>query len=430
MPCPVIPRQGFFIFVFKPASHEKRRSALPDLPRPPESGYRLAAGNTGFDLGAAWAVVDNPDVISSDRILRVDDSLQTLQDLASMHRKSLKATVIGITGSNGKTTTKELIGLALSSSFPTFITPGNLNNHIGVPLTLLSIPIGTRFAVVEMGANHRGEIAALCGIARPDYGLITNIGLAHLEGFGGPEGVALGKSELYRFIENNGGKIFLHIDDEKLLSLSRDLPKITYGASTQARCRGRLVQAEPYLSLEWMFDGLSGKINTSLYGRYNFENVLAAICIGLYFGAEPEPITRAIESYIPSNNRSQLIQTKNNTLRLDAYNANPSSMKAALASFLLIAGKDSAVIVGDMMELGEYSRREHQEVARWLAQSGIQTVILVGELFHEAASGMNLHTFRSLAEASRYLQSSSITGKQVLIKGSRKMELEKLVSYL
>ncbi len=391
------------------------------------NGNRFAS--RALENGAAWAVIDDPEAAAGDRILLVDDSLLALQELATRHRSSLDTTVIGITGSNGKTTTKELIGLALSASFPTFITPGNLNNHIGVPLTLLSIPPGSRFAVVEMGANHRGEIAALCQIARPDYGLITNIGLAHLEGFGGPEGVALGKSELYRFLENNGGKIFLHIGDEKLVGLSRGITAITYGNEPDALCRGRLIQSEPSLSVEWAFGKLSGIIETSLYGRYNFENVMAALTIGLYFGAEPEKLVRSIESYIPSNNRSQLILTKTNTLRLDAYNANPSSMKAALTSFLAIAGKDSAVILGDMMELGEYSRAEHFEIARWLARSGIETVILIGDTFHEISSQMNLLSFRTLEEAAGFLQTSAITGKQVLIKGSRKMELEKLVKY-
>ncbi|MDX9906313.1 MAG: UDP-N-acetylmuramoyl-tripeptide--D-alanyl-D-alanine ligase, partial [Bacteroidales bacterium] len=310
-------------------------------------GNRFA--NDALNIGAAYAIVDDPASVSNDRSILVEDVLGTLQEIARIHRSGIKAKVIGITGSNGKTTTKELIARVLSAGFNTLSTKGNLNNHIGVPLTILSITPDTEFAIVEMGANHPGEIAALCQIVRPDYGIITNIGKAHLEGFGSFEGVIRAKSELYDFLRNTGGIALVNQDDPLLMKLSAGLQTINYGSGKDARCNGQIIKQTPFLSLEWSAGNKSGTTVTKLTGAYNFGNILAAICTGVTFGIEPQSIDDAVSAYVPDNNRSQWLKTRFNTLILDAYNANPSSMSAALMNFDTLEGKSKAAILGDMM---------------------------------------------------------------------------------
>jgi UDP-N-acetylmuramoyl-tripeptide--D-alanyl-D-alanine ligase len=353
-----------------------------------------------------------------------------LQQLAIIRRSRISATIIGITGSNGKTTTKELIGKVLSSTFKTVMTRGNLNNHIGVPLTILSIDNDTEFAVIEMGANHPGEIAALCQIAKPEYGLITNIGKAHLEGFGSFEGVIKAKSELYDFIMLNDGMAFVNNDNHLLVSLSEKLKNTSYGTSENASCKGEIIGKDPYLVIKWQNEFHSGFIKSNLFGDYNFENVMAAVSIGSYFGISPETIDREIGNYYPDNNRSQWIQTERNTLILDAYNANPSSMKAALSNFNMITAPAKMVILGDMMELGHQSLQEHRNIIRLVCELSLQNAVFIGEFFSNASDGNLGMFFHRTIEAETWLQSHPMNNFTILLKGSRKMQLETLVKLL
>jgi len=383
-----------------------------------------------INLGAAFAITDNPDLQSHERILLVENVLEALQKLALNHRKHIKARIIAITGSNGKTTTKELIGKVLGSSYNTIITQGNLNNHIGVPLTLLSIKDNTDIAVIEMGANHQGEIAALCQIASPNYGLITNIGKAHLEGFGGYKGVIKAKSELYDFLKAHQGIVFYNMDDDLLSNLSAGLNRVSYGLNTNANCSCTLIESEPFLCLKWFNTKQSGIVNTSLYGDYNIENVIASICIGAYFEIDPNRIQDAIASYVPENNRSQVIKTKRNQIISDAYNANPSSMKAAISHFSRMNAENKLLILGDMMELGEFSFVEHENIILLTRELGFNQVILVGEMFCQVAKDGSENCFNSTADAASWLNRQQIQNMTILVKGSRKMQLENLRKYL
>jgi UDP-N-acetylmuramoyl-tripeptide--D-alanyl-D-alanine ligase len=383
-----------------------------------------------LDSGAAFAIVDNPDYCQGNKFILVRNSIETLQQLASFHRKKMDVIVIAITGSNGKTTTKELTGSVLAASYSTVVTPGNLNNHIGVPLTLLTIHQKTRFAVVEMGANHLGEIASLCEIACPDYGLITNIGKAHLEGFGGFEGVIRAKSELYQYIKKINGTVFYNSDDKLLSQLSLGINRISYGTGDQANCRCKLVSSTTGLKVSWNHSENTGEVATHLPGDYNFENIMAAICVASSFKVPSADINKAIGSYIPANNRSQLIDTGRNKLILDAYNANPSSMKAALENFYRMPGKHKLVILGDMMELGDYSPAEHSAILSLLDKLQFDHMILVGGNFLMAAQGSMATCFPSTSEATDWLAKNPPLGQTILLKGSRKMELEKLLKYL
>jgi UDP-N-acetylmuramoyl-tripeptide--D-alanyl-D-alanine ligase len=378
--------------------------------------------------GAEYAVIDIPALKNGDRYIVVPDTLDALKKLALHHRDRINAKIIGITGSNGKTTTKELVGKVLASSFITVVTKGNLNNHIGVPLTLLSIKEDTAFAVVEMGANHQGEIADLCRIAKPDYGIITNIGKAHLEGFGGYEGVIKAKSELYSYIRQNNGLIFLHLDNQLLVNLSDGMTAITYGTRDDAHCKGEMITMDPFLEVSWIHGLQNGTIKSSLYGHYNFENILAAVCIGSYFGINPEKINSSIGSYSPDNNRSQWINTGKNNLVLDAYNANPSSMKAALLNFHRINAPCKMIILGDMMELGQESQKEHQNIINLVKELLITPVVLIGENFSAVAKGSEIISFRDVSEAEEWFLNNPVNGSTILLKGSRKMLLEKLVT--
>lgn len=369
--------------------------------------------------GCSFAVIDNFEQKKDDRYIVVKNVLDTLQELARYHREKLNCPVIGITGTNGKTTTKELILAVLSSQFKTIATKGNLNNHIGVPLTLLSTPLDTELLIVEMGANHQGEISQLCKIASPDYGIITNIGKAHLEGFGGYDGVIKAKSELYQYIEKKEGWVFVNEKDELLLSLSKNLNRIAYGENCA------MSSCNPFVTLEYKQHIISSK----MVGKYNYDNIVAACCIGEYFGVTSKNYKKSIESYHPTNNRSQVEKTqRGNTLILDAYNANPSSMLASINAFKELEGTKKTVILGDMLELGDDSIKEHQEIIDHLKQSDIFTIYLVGSEFQKTKH--NYLCFNSVKELGHYLEKNALSENSILLKGSRKLQLEKLKAIL
>jgi UDP-N-acetylmuramoyl-tripeptide--D-alanyl-D-alanine ligase len=380
--------------------------------------------------GALYAVVDNKDLAEEKQMLFVDDTLKSLQELASIHRDHLNIPVIGITGTNGKTTTKELINSVLSRKFKTTATPGNLNNHIGVPLTLLSVNNTTEIAIIEMGANHESEIAALCRIANPEFGIITNIGMAHIEGFGSLEGVIRAKSELYEFIRESGGQLFVNSDNELLTGISVDISSITYGAKAGAWCHGWQEEANPFARLKWDSpDGLIA-VETKLVGAYNFENIMAAICIGQYFGVPSNEICDAIANYQPSNNRSQILDTGKNLVIMDAYNANPTSMKAAILNFRNMKSLNKTAILGDMFELGEESAKEHAKMVHLADESNFETVLLIGPRFGSLPLPDHFRAFTSAAEANSWLKSHPMQGKTILVKGSRGMHLEDIINAL
>jgi UDP-N-acetylmuramoyl-tripeptide--D-alanyl-D-alanine ligase len=383
-----------------------------------------------LESGAAYAVGDRKNLPENNRIIQVDNVLQTLQDLANYHRKQMETKVIAVTGTNGKTTTKELIAAALSSKYKTLYTQGNLNNHIGVPLTLLHLEPDHAFAVIEMGASHPGEIRSLCRIAEPDYGLITNVGKAHLEGFGSFEGVVRAKTELYDFLREKGGTAFGNLDNQILKVWYDYLPVVCYGTDLDAFIHGKTIASAPALALEWEKGERKNKITTHLAGNYNFENVLAAICIASYFEVESEKINYAIENYLPSNNRSQNQKTEKNHLIIDAYNANPSSMQVALDNFDSLNVSPKMVIIGEMNELGAYAPEEHQKLVNRLNELPC-TVVLVGENFKKCASlNPEWKLFTTTDDLITYLQTVSPSGYHILIKGSRGNQLEKAIPYL
>ena len=380
--------------------------------------------------GAAYAIVDEPGFVLNKSCILVDDVLSTLQALSRHHRMQFNIPLIAITGTNGKTTTKELIYRVLSEKYNTLATPGNLNNHIGVPLTLLNLSWDTEIASIEMGANHSGEINFLCNIAQPGFGTITNIGKAHLEGFGSYEGVIRAKTELYRFIEKKGGTIFINNEDETLLSYAAGLNLITYGSSSSDLVSNN-ISAEPYVSMELQFrDGSDCKVESNLYGRYNSGNILAAACIGQYFKVPPEKIKSAIETYQPGNNRSQIVKTEHNLLILDAYNANPGSMKAAIETFAASAYPEKTVILGDMLELGKDSDQEHRLILDMVDRHSFNHVYLVGLIFTRLNSKRENICFQDSELTRMWLEHHKITNATVLIKGSRGIRLEKLAEVL
>ncbi len=359
-----------------------------------------------LESGASLAVIDNPEVfaahsqspIAHSRILLVEDTLLALQDLARAWRRELGLPIIGITGTNGKTTTKELLATVLSTKYNLHYTQGNLNNQIGVPLTLLQITRAHEMAIVEMGASHPGDIKELVDIAEPNYGLITNVGRAHLEGFGSFEGVQQTKKELYDYLREHQGFIFRNIDNPYLAQMAGDLKTVAYTTGTMP----------------------SG---THLVGEYNAENVSAAICVGEYFGISPEQALEAIRQYVPTNNRSQSMQTANNHLIVDAYNANPTSMQAAINAF-----KGDTYILGAMRELGEYSHLEHQNVVNMLAERKAENVFLVGEEYMQTTSPYPV--FENVDGLHKYLQDNPLKDKNILLKGSRSTQMEKLLDIL
>lgn len=378
--------------------------------------------------GASLAVVDDPAYRGQKGCFVVEDVLETLQQLATLYRKSLKATVIGITGTNGKTTTKELVTAVLGRKYACRATKGNLNNHIGVPLTILSLPGEIEFAIIEMGANHRGEIAALSAIADPGYGIITNVGKAHLEGFGSFEGVVAAKTELYAHLRGNGGKAFINGGNEILLSKAGNLEKILYG-ETGNDVWGSVQQSGPTMKLNCFIGKEEVDVNTNLVGAYNLENVMAAACIGHYFGVETESIKAAIEEYMPVNNRSQVMMTPKNTLIMDAYNANPSSMEVAIANFAEGDYENKVLILGEMLELGKDSDAEHRKLVENVQRLGFSEVYLVGKSFDGIDPG-DIPVFLSTDKLIESMLKMPLAGKTILIKGSRGNQLERIINYL
>jgi UDP-N-acetylmuramoyl-tripeptide--D-alanyl-D-alanine ligase len=373
-----------------------------------------------LDKGAIAVVIDDDILITDNRVIRVENSLKSLQTLSTEHRKTLGTTIIALTGSNGKTTTKELIHSVLSTTFTSVATQGNLNNHIGVPLTLLSLKGDTEIGIVEMGANHPGEIALLANIAQPDAGLITNFGKAHLEGFGSLEGVVKAKSELYDYLKNTNGLIFANADDPKIMAQLKGQDPITYGTETTARVSATLLTEEDAIRIE--VD--QQEIQTQLSGAYNGYNALAAYAIGRHFGVSPQNAKKALESYISKNNRSQLIRKKGLHITLDAYNANPTSMQAALASFSKIEGKKIAVL-GQMNELGKHTETEHKLLVDWIKTSSIDDCYWVGSAFASFVSPDKY--FSTVDQAMDYFSKTPLGQASLLVKGSRSFTLEKLV---
>ena len=383
-----------------------------------------------LEKGAICAIIDEPEYLIPNKTILVDDVLQALKDLANLHRRKLGIPILAITGTNGKTTTKELVSAVLCEKFKVSFTQGNLNNHIGVPLTLLKMNIDTEFGVVEMGANHPGEIADLCDIAEPDYGIITNVGKAHLEGFGSFEGVIKTKSELYKHIQNTSGTIFYNHDNPILAERSSEIKnRISYGKEN-ADFTGELLSSPPFVHLKANFKKGVLYLNTNLTGDYNFENVLAAACIGNYFEVDPIAIQKALKNYYPQNNRSQLINKNGLKIIMDAYNANPTSMQASIKSFLSNGSSKSYLILGDMLELGEYSIDEHTSILELLKNYPEITVFTVGKNFLEIAKNFNCRSFQNVDLLCGFLQDNPIADGEILIKGSRGIQLEKVLNFL
>jgi UDP-N-acetylmuramoyl-tripeptide--D-alanyl-D-alanine ligase len=379
--------------------------------------------------GAKFAVVDSPCVAKkSNKIILVEDSLIALQELAQFHRKQITTKIIALTGSNGKTTTKELILSVLSQKYNTKGTIGNLNNHIGVPLTLLQFDEKTEIGVVEMGANHIGEIDLLSKIADPNFGLITNFGHAHLEGFGGFEGVIKGKSELYEYLIEKSGTTFLNIDDPLQIKWRNKLNSFTFGEDNNANCQINYVR-EKFKPLSISFEKKT--IKSQIYGNYNFTNISTAIAVGKYFKLSFDEIRKGINSFLPSNNRSQIIFKGSNRIILDAYNANPTSMKASILSFCEAKQKKSVVVLGDMLELGGYTEIAHQDIIKQIIDSNIEEVLTIGDCFFQTESeDKRLKKFKTIFEAEEYISKKSYTDREFLIKGSRGTALERLLEIL
>ena len=418
-----------------------------------------------IEKGCAYAVVDDKSIVHS-KVILVDNVLETLQALARYHREQLDIPFVGITGTNGKTTTKELVATVLSKKYRVHYTQGNFNNHIGVPLTLLSIKPDCEMAVIEMGANHPGEIKALADIALPTCGLITNVGKAHLEGFGSLEGVINTKKELYDNLAEHGGHVFVNAANPLLMKALDNVQCTTNGlepwrkmhnaqlttysstADVKANVNGRLLRCAPYVEFEWktQFSTFNSQLLTHFVGAYNLDNMLAATTVGLHFGVAEEDICDAISNYVPANNRSQLTKTESNTLIVDAYNANPTSMMAAIDNFELMEGENKLAILGDMLELGEQSGDEHQTIVRRLVESKIEKVILVGKEFCKCTMHDAQPTVLSLGEKctidNRFvvyesldalLESQcveSLQSRLILLKGSNGIGLYKLIPYL
>ena len=381
-----------------------------------------------LEKGAKYVVIDNKDYFIDERTLLVENSLVALQELAKFHRLYLGLPIIALTGSNGKTTTKELIHAVLSKKFNTIATIGNLNNHIGVPLTLLRLTKDTEIGIVEMGANHQKEIEFLCKIAQPDYGYITNFGKAHLEGFGGVEGVIKGKSEMYDYLKNNKKLIFVNLDDTIQNQKSESLKRYSFAVNTsQPDVKITAVEANPMVKITYN----NSIINSHLIGIYNANNINAAITIGNYFKVSDEQIKEAIENYIPENNRSQLIQKNNNEIILDAYNANPSSMTAAIANFIQLEKENKIAILGDMFELGEKSLEEHKKIIALLEnETSITTYFIGKDFFKNQIHNTHMSFFEDFESFSVFLKTNLPNNNLILIKGSRGMALEKTLDLI
>lgn len=369
--------------------------------------------------GALFSIVDEKEYQTNEKIILVDNVLETLQKLATYHRNKLNVPILSLTGSNGKTTTKELINAVLSKKYKTTATKGNLNNHIGVPLTLLSITDKTEFGIVEMGANHLKEIEFLCEITEPNYGYITNFGKAHLEGFGNKQGVIKGKSELYDFLRKTNGKTFINSNDTIQMEQSEGVHSIPFENSLQ------FIDANPFVKLSFK----NIEIDSQLIGNYNYNNITAAITIGNYFGIDKFKIKNAIENYTPTNNRSQIIEKENTTVILDAYNANPSSMKVSLENFESLSDTSKIVILGDMFELGGFAKEEHQSIADLTEKMNLNSIYLIGENFYKTDTE-KAEKYRNYDDFIKTINSSKFKNTTVLIKGSRGMALEKTLDFL
>jgi len=381
---------------------------------------------TALENGASYAIIDEPEASINDRCILVADVLSSLQELAKYHRDQFDIPVIAITGTNGKTTTKELIAAVLSAKFRIAATTGNLNNHIGVPLTLLTMTHETEIAVIEMGANHPGEIDFLCKIAKPNHGLITNIGKAHLEGFGGYEGVIRAKTELYRYLKSNHGKIFINRDDKILMEQTKNQPVICYGSPPASLSYQSLI-ADPFVKMELHYQDLTVQsVSSKLYGKYNVNNILAAACIGQHFLIDQPLIKHAIEHYEPSNNRSQIERTPANLLIMDAYNANPSSMKEALETFAEATFPAKILILGDMLELGSESDKEHETILRLIEPMKFQAVYLIGPVFTRLNRKREFLCFQDVDLARMWFEHHPVKDSTILLKGSRGIRLEKV----
>ncbi len=376
--------------------------------------------------GASFAIVDEEKYVLDHRYILVDDVLKTLQQLAKHHRKKLRCPILGITGTNGKTTSKELCLQVLKQKFKTVATLGNLNNHIGVPLSLLSIPLDTEFAIIEMGANHLGEIKFLSEIADPNYGVITNVGKAHLEGFGSLDGVLETKTELYRFLAKKNGSVFVKDNQQILIeNLPEGCPKISFGQMGDSRYQITYKGAQPYVRVEVE----SEEIQSQLIGDYNFDNIALSIAIGLEFGIDLKKIKKGIEEYAPTNNRSQIIKTQLNTVLLDAYNANPMSVEKAIQNLSNINHSNKIMILGDMFELGQEQDKEHVNVINQSLNSGIKEVYFVGDIFNRL-NQTTYKSFKTTNELKQYFKRNQMKEAFVLIKGSRGMKLEQLLDCL
>ncbi|WP_278034948.1 UDP-N-acetylmuramoyl-tripeptide--D-alanyl-D-alanine ligase [Flavobacterium nitratireducens] len=381
-----------------------------------------------LEKGASSVLIDNQNYYIDERTVLVEDSLLALQELAKFHRNYLKVPIVALTGSNGKTTTKELINVVLSKKFKTKATVGNLNNHIGVPLTLLSFDENTEMGIVEMGANHQKEIEFLCEIAQPDYGYITNFGKAHLEGFGGVQGVIKGKSEMYHYISKNDKLAFINLDDAIQVEKSKVLNHYSFGVNKEeADVQIAGIRANPFVEIS--FDGLD--IKTHLIGLYNANNINAALTIGRFFEIDAVAIKEALESYVPANNRSQILQKGSNEIILDAYNANPSSMVVAITNFLQLEKPNKIMVLGDMFELGEESQKEHEALVDSLKNEDRVKCYFVGKAFNECArEKANFHFYETFELFSAALTSVAFANNTILIKGSRGMALERTLDFI
>ena len=421
---------------------QKTKGVVTDTRLSVKNSFYIALKGINFDgnnfakeaieKGAFYALVNKKSIAKdNDRFIYVDDTLKTLQKLANYHRSIIDTKIIAITGSNGKTTTKELLSEILSKEFKIFATKGNLNNHIGVPLSLLSINRECEYAIIELGANHLGEINHLCKIAKPDFGLITNFGYAHIEGFGSFDGVVKGKSELYNYLIEKKGRLFINLDDVIQKKWLKYRPISTYGQTSKAdfkieqinnKGKGTTIKIENLI------------IESQLFGDYNFSNIGASVAISRFLGVPNQKIKKALELYKPINKRSQVINKKNNKILLDAYNANPSSMIASINSFLKNNPKNSIAVLGDMLELGFYEKEGHVKIIKLLESSAFEEIFFVGKLFFKFSKESNsfkktIHFFKEKIEAYSYLKKRKFKNKNILIKGSRKLQLEDTISF-
>lgn len=386
-----------------------------------------------IEAGAAFAIIDNPNFAKGEQFLLVNDVLEALQGLAKYHRQQLNIPIVGLTGSNGKTTTKELIRAVLAEHFNVFATKGNLNNHIGVPLSILSIGKDIEIAVIEMGANHQKEIELLCSIAQPTHGLISNVGMAHLEGFGGFEGVKKGKAELYAYLSDNNGYVFVNganADLMEMVSKSAAENIIHYNVIEPKAVHGVLKHSDPLIDFEWTFEGNTHTAKANLTGTYNFENILAAISIGCFFKLSAKEINKGLADYFPTNNRSQLTKTERNTVICDFYNANPSSMAAAITNLNSLSATKKIAILGDMFELGPESNKQHQQIIELALQNNIDTLLFIGHYFFEVKGQFEAHFFETPAQAADFIKIQNWNDSLILLKGSRGMALEQLLPLL